>query len=128
MTPFADIHTYITCFLGGVAVSFISLYILFVVFEVEAPLTQALWMSVMVSFVNLIPYIEYFFPIPLLAYLLARKGKLSGGGIMIILVVWLALNSLLYIGMDKKMGYKFSKELPGMQKVITSINKAIAKK
>ncbi|MDD5757313.1 MAG: hypothetical protein PHR23_08585, partial [bacterium] len=73
--PFASIHTYIINFWAGVAVSTVGLWIMFLFFDVDKPLRQAIWMSVMVSFVNLLPYVTYFFPIPLLAYLLSRKGN-----------------------------------------------------
>lgn len=125
--PFAGIHTYIMNFWAGVAVSTVGLWILFQFFDVDKPLRQALWISIMVSFVNLLPYVTYFFPIPLLAYLLSRKGNLSFWGIVIIMVAWLGLNTLFYTGLAN-MGFKYSMQLPGLQVIIQSVTKALVKK
>jgi len=128
MVQFPGIHTYMANYAGGVAVSTVSLWIIFQFFDVDAPLRQALWISALVSFVNLIPFLEYFFPIPLLAYLLSRRSNLSGSGILIILVAWLALNTVFYTGLREYMGYKFTMELAGMQKVVQSISKLLVKR
>lgn len=127
MVQFPGIHTYVANYAGGVAVSAVSLWIIFQFFDVDTPLRQALWISALVSFVNLIPFVEYFFPIPLLAYLLSRRGNLSGSGILIVLVAWLALNTVFYTGLREYMGYKFTMELVGLQKVAQSINQFLAK-
>ncbi|MBI5555112.1 MAG: hypothetical protein HY920_04600 [Elusimicrobia bacterium] len=128
MIQFPGIHTYLTNYAGGVAVSTVSLWIIFQFFAVAAPLRQALWISALISFVNLIPFVEYFFPIPLLAYLLSRRGNLSGGGILIILVAWLALNTVFYTGLREYRGYKFTMELAGMQKIVQSMSKLLVKR
>ncbi|MDD5132759.1 MAG: hypothetical protein PHH44_08885 [bacterium] len=125
--PFASIHTYITNFWAGVAVSTVSLWIMFQFFEVDKPLRQAIWMSVMVSFVNLLPYVTYFFPIPLLAYLLSRRGSLSASGIIIIIAAWLGLNMVFYTGLAN-LGFKYTMQLPGWQVIIQSINKVLLKR
>ncbi len=128
MMQFPGIHTYIASYAGGVAVSTISLWIVFQFFDIDTPLRQALWISALVSFVNLIPFVEYFFPIPLLAYLLSRRGNLSWSGILIVLVAWLALNTVFYTGLRQYMGYKFTMELVGLQKIVQSISEFLAKR
>lgn len=128
MIQFPGIHTYITNYAGGVAVSTASLWIIFQFFDVDAPLRKALWISALITFANLIPFVEYFFTIPLLAYLLSRRSNLSGGGILIILVAWLALNTVFYTGLREYMGYKFTMELVGLQKMVQSISKFLIKR
>jgi hypothetical protein len=100
---------------------------MFQFFEVDKPLRQAIWMSVMVSFVNLLPYVTYFFPIPLLAYLLSRRGSLSASGIIIIIAAWLGLNMVFYTGLAN-LGFKYTMQLPGWQVIIQSINKVLLKR
>ncbi|MDD5492478.1 MAG: hypothetical protein PHV60_07355 [bacterium] len=107
--------------------STLGLWILLQFFDVDKPLRQALWVSFMVSFVNLLPYVTYFFSIPLLAFLLSRKGRLSFSGIAIIIIAWLGLNSVFYTGLAN-MGFKYSMQLPGWQIIIASIDKVWTKK
>ena len=128
MIQFPDLNIYLTNFLSGAAVSTISLGIIFLFFDIDAPLRQAMWISVLVSFVNLLPFVEHFFPIPLLAYLLYRRGNLSTGGIIIIVLAWLTLNTFAYTGMEKYMGSKYSMELPGMQNLVQAVDKFMGKK
>ena len=124
---FASIHTYIMNFWAGVAVSTVGLWIIFQFFDVKAPLRQALWMSILVSFVNLLPYVTYFFPIPLLAYLLSRRGNLNLGGIIIIVLAWMGLNSVFYTGLGL-LGLKYNMQLPGLQMMVHSVNQILLKK
>ncbi len=128
MIQFPGLHIYITNSAGGVAASTASLWIIFQFFDIDTPLGKALWISALVSFVNLIPFVEYFFTIPLLAYLLSRRSNLSGSGILIILVAWLALNTVFYTGLREYMGYKFTMELVGLQKMVQSISKFLIKR
>ena len=123
MAPFPNIHMYISSFLAGLAVSTVSLWVAFLFFDVDAPLRQALWMSLLVSFVNLIPFVEHFFAIPLLAFLLYRRGNLSANGIIVIVLAWLTVNTAAYAGLQKYMGFKFSLELPGMLNLTEAVRK-----
>jgi uncharacterized membrane protein YesL len=125
--PFESIHTYIMNFWSGVAVSTVALWIIFQFFDVDKPLRQAIWISIIVSFVNLLPYVTYFFSIPLLAYLLSRRGNLSFGGIVIIIIAWLGLNTVFYNGLGN-MGFKYTMQLPGLQIVMRSIDQILSKK
>ncbi len=120
--PFASIHTYIINFLAGVAVSTVGLWIMFQFFDIDKSFRQAIWISIMVSFVNLLPYVTYFFSIPLLAFLLNRRGSLSAGGIIIVLISWLGLNSVFYTGLEQ-LGFKYTMQLPGLQVIILSIHR-----
>ncbi len=128
MLNFPNINIYISNFLAGIAASMGSLWISFLFFDVEGSLQKALWISVLVSFVNLIPFVEHFFAIPLLAFLLYRRVNLSASGIIIITLVWLTVNTAAYALMQQYMGLKYTMELPGMQNLIQAVNKFIGKK